>query len=216
MEIDLSDAKPIRARRTHQKSRLGCTNCKKRRIKVRLLALAITRRHICHILFTLSLYICHIALCFPTFSNYCISPFSSTPIHTMLGILHYLFSFSQRRYNIKRPETNSIKCDERRPACSNCSYHLVGCAYYTTAESPGSQSQVVQNLLMGGHVQADTDLIAMRQADLDKLLNYPKVSHRDLPNLLEHNVVSRRALSAQSPWPICNSSTITPSTHTGL
>lgn len=39
MESDLSNAKPIKARRTHRKSRLGCANCKKRHIKVRLLLL---------------------------------------------------------------------------------------------------------------------------------------------------------------------------------
>lgn len=64
--MDISDIKPIRARRTHQKSRLGCANCKKRRIKVR-------------VYFATSLPVeslLRITLCFPTFLNYYILVFT--------------------------------------------------------------------------------------------------------------------------------------------
>lgn len=56
----------------------------------------------------------------------------------MLGALRQLFCFSQRRF-IELPETDFFQCDEKRPACSNCSNHLIECGYYTAAESPRSQ-----------------------------------------------------------------------------
>ncbi|KAJ5310093.1 RTA-like protein [Penicillium atrosanguineum] len=88
METDLPSAKPIRARRTHQKSRLGCSHCKKRRIK----------------------------------------------------ILRHMFCFSQLRYDDLPSETNSFQCDEKKPTCSNCSNHLIECAYNASPGSSGSQS----------------------------------------------------------------------------
>lgn len=57
----------------------------------------------------------------------------------MLGILRHLFCFRQRGF-IELPETDSFQCDEKRPACSNCSNHLIECGYQITAESPRSQS----------------------------------------------------------------------------
>lgn len=194
MEIDLSDAKPIRARRTHRKSRLGCANCKKRRIKVRLLALAITCCHICHILFTLSLYIFQITLCFPTFSNYYISRFLSLSIFTLCWVYCAIYSASldDDTTSSDRKLTRSSATRKDQPAPTVQTIWLS--AHITLLQShPDHNPQTVQNLPMGGRVQADTDLNAMRQADLDRLSNYPKVSHPDLPNRLEHNVVSHRA-----------------------
>lgn len=76
-----------------------------------------------------------ITLCFPTFLNYLIS----TLIVTMLGILRHLFCFRQQQF-VELSETDSFQCDEKRPACSNCSNHLIECRYNITAESPRSQS----------------------------------------------------------------------------
>ncbi|CAG7996593.1 unnamed protein product [Penicillium nalgiovense] len=106
MEFDLSNAKPIKARRTHRKSRLGCANCKKRHIK-----------HIFNLLY---------------------SRFLPTPIITMLGILRDIFCFRQRY--IELPEADSVQCDEKRPACSNCSSHRIECGYHDTAEPARSQT----------------------------------------------------------------------------
>ncbi|KAJ5826656.1 hypothetical protein N7447_003419 [Penicillium robsamsonii] len=75
--MDPSNVKPIRARRTHRKSRVGCTNCKMRRIKDRYTEL---------------------------------------------------------------PETNSFQCDEKRPACANCSNHSIECGYCTAAQPSESKS----------------------------------------------------------------------------
>lgn len=57
----------------------------------------------------------------------------------MLGILRHLFCFRQRRF-IELPETDSFQCDEKRPACSNCSNHLIECEYHMATESPREQS----------------------------------------------------------------------------
>lgn len=63
--MDISDTKPIKARRTHQKSRLGCANCKKRRIKViRLIIVAITY---CYVL-------PHVSRSSPYFALLCVFP----------------------------------------------------------------------------------------------------------------------------------------------
>ncbi|CAG8903249.1 unnamed protein product [Penicillium egyptiacum] len=57
----------------------------------------------------------------------------------MLGILRDLFCFRRRR-DIELPEADSFQCDEKRPACSNCSSHLIECGYNNTAELARSQS----------------------------------------------------------------------------
>ncbi|KAJ9493007.1 hypothetical protein VN97_g187 [Penicillium thymicola] len=57
----------------------------------------------------------------------------------MLGILRHLFCFRQRRF-IELPETDSFQCDEKRPACANCSNHLIECEYHIATESPRAQS----------------------------------------------------------------------------
>ncbi|KAJ5677820.1 uncharacterized protein N7477_003453 [Penicillium maclennaniae] len=105
METDPSSAKPIRARRTHRKSRLGCSNCKRRRIKLSTSSVLFYRL-----------------------------------VSTMLKILRHLSCFSQGRYDDLASETNLFQCDEKRPACFNCSNHLIECTYNTSPRSPESQS----------------------------------------------------------------------------
>ncbi|CAP97064.1 hypothetical protein EN45_083310 [Penicillium chrysogenum] len=56
----------------------------------------------------------------------------------MLGILQALFCFRQRY--IELPKADSVQCDEKRPACSNCSSHRIECGYHDTSESAGSQT----------------------------------------------------------------------------
>lgn len=115
--MDLAEEKPVRPRRTHRKSRLGCANCKRRRIKV-----------------------CHSSSFRPDPSRI---PFT-TAIATMQNILRSLFCFRAHRWisfgsEFEDDRADYLQCDENRPSCSNCSNHDIECTFSNTTpeiESP--------------------------------------------------------------------------------
>lgn len=108
MDADLQNK--IRSRRSHHKSRLGCRNCKKRRVKVSCFSFnfCLLCLHI-----PLKIYIRH------------------KNMDRILNLFRSLLCLSSDKYNFLdyRHQTDSFQCDEKKPACTNCLQHSVECDF---------------------------------------------------------------------------------------
>lgn len=122
----------VKSRRTHQKSRSGCSNCKRRRIKVsgRLLFLAVFHALIAH-------FISRFLFCF-LHSFVCCYSKSQIMLDTILS----LFCFPQRRIRLPSVsiDTDSCQCDEKKPVCTNCANHEVECIFSARRSSEVSST----------------------------------------------------------------------------